>query len=397
MIERIIEFSAHNRFLILSLTAGALLGALWSVRHIPLDAVPDLSDTQVIVFSRWDRSPDILEDQVTYPIVTALLGAPKVKAIRGFSDFGYSYVYVIFEDGTDLYWARSRVLEYLSKILARLPDGVRTEIGPDATSVGWVYQYALVDRTGQYDLAQLRSLQDWYLRYHLQAVPGVAEVAAVGGFTKQYQVNVDPTRLLAYGIPLTQVIDAVRKSNSEVGGRLMEFAGTEYMVRGRGYIENVDDIARAVVGSDAKSGTPILVKNVADVVIGPDMRRGVADLDGLGDTVGGVVVMRQGENAPVVIERVKAKLEELKSTLPPGVELVTTYDRSNLIRRAVDTLLDALREEMVIVSVVILLFLWHIPSAIVPIVTIPVAVLLAFIPMYLMGLSSNIMSLAGIA
>jgi len=397
MIERIIELSAHNRFLVLLLTAAALIGAAWSVRHIPLDAVPDLSDTQVIVFSRWDRSPDILEDQVTYPIVTALLGAPKVKAIRGFSDFGYSYVYVIFEDGTDLYWARSRVLEYLSKILARLPEGVRTEIGPDATSVGWVYQYALVDRTGQYDLAQLRSLQDWYLRYHLQAVPGVAEVAAVGGFTKQYQVSVDPTRLLAYGIPLTQVIDAVRQSNSEVGGRLMEFAGTEYMVRGRGYVQNVADIERAVVGTDAKSGTPVLVKNVADVALGPDMRRGVADLDGLGDTVGGIVVMRQGENAPAVIDRIKAKLEELKPTLPPGVEVVTTYDRSDLIRRAVDTLLHALREEMVIVSLVILLFLWHIPSALVPIVTIPVAVLLAFIPMYWMGLSSNIMSLAGIA
>ncbi|MDX2166257.1 MAG: CusA/CzcA family heavy metal efflux RND transporter, partial [Deltaproteobacteria bacterium] len=397
MIERIIEFSAHNRVLVLLLTGVALAGAYWSVRHVPLDAIPDLSDTQVIVFSRWDRSPDILEDQVTYPIVTALLGAPKVKAIRGFSDFGYSYVYVIFEDGTDLYWARSRVLEYLSKILPRLPDGVRTEIGPDATSVGWVYQYALVDRTGQYDLAQLRSLQDWYLRYHLQSVPGVAEVAAVGGFTKQYQVNVDPTRLLAYNLPLTQVIDAVRKSNDETGGRLMEFAGTEYMVRGRGYLKGVDDLAQAVVGVDAKSGTPVLLRNVADVTIGPDIRRGVADLDGLGDTVGGVVVMRHGENALNVIARVKARLDELRPTLPPGVELVTTYDRAGLIERAVDTLLAALSEEMVIVSLVILVFLWHIPSALIPIVTIPVAVCLAFIPLYFFGFSSNIMSLAGIA
>jgi Cu(I)/Ag(I) efflux system membrane protein CusA/SilA len=397
MIERIIEFSAHNRVLVLLLTAVALAGAWWSMRHVPLDAIPDLSDTQVIVFSRWDRSPDILEDQVTYPIVTALLGAPKVKAIRGFSDFGYSYVYVIFEDGTDLYWARSRVLEYLSKILPRLPDDVRTEIGPDATSVGWVYQYALVDRTGQYDLAQLRSLQDWYLRYHLQSVPGVAEVAAVGGFTKQYQVNVDPTRLLAYNLPLTQVIDAVRKSNNEAGGRLMEFAGTEYMVRGRGYLKGVDDLAQAVVGIDAKSGTPILLRNVADVVIGPDIRRGVADLDGLGDTVGGVVVMRHGENALAVIERIKARLDELRPTLPPGVEIVTTYDRAGLIDRAIDTLLAALSEEIIIVSLVILVFLWHIPSALIPIVTIPVAVCLAFIPLYFFGFSSNIMSLAGIA
>ncbi|HSP98760.1 MAG TPA: CusA/CzcA family heavy metal efflux RND transporter [Candidatus Dormibacteraeota bacterium] len=397
MIERIIEFSARNRVLVLVLIGVALAAAWWTVRHVPLDAIPDLSDTQVIVFSRWDRSPDILEDQVTYPIVTALLGAPKVKAIRGFSDFGYSYVYVIFEDGTDLYWARSRVLEYLSKILPRLPEGVRTEIGPDATSVGWVYQYALVDRTGQYDLAQLRSLQDWYLRYHLQAVPGVSEVAAVGGFAKQYQVNVDPTRLLAYGIPLPQVIDAVRKSNNEVGGRLMEFAGTEYMVRGRGYLKGVDDLAQAVVGVEAKSGTPVLLRNVADVVVGPDIRRGVADLDGLGDTVGGIVVMRQGENALDVIDRVKARLEELKPSLPPGVEVVTTYDRSGLIERSIDTLLHALSEEMLIVSLVILIFLWHVPSALIPIITIPVAVFLAFIPFYYLGLSANIMSLAGIA
>lgn len=397
MIERIIDFSAHNRVLVLILTAAALAGAWYSIRHVPLDAIPDLSDTQVIVFSRWDRSPDILEDQVTYPIVTALLGAPKVKAIRGFSDFGYSYVYVIFEDGTDLYWARSRVLEYLSKILPRLPEGVRTEIGPDATSVGWVYQYALVDRSGQHDLAQLRSLQDWYLRYHLQAVPGVAEVAAVGGFARQYQVNVDPTRLLAYGIPLTQVIDAVRKSNAEVGGRVMDFAGTEFMVRGRGYLKAVDDLAQAVVGVEAKTGTPILLRNVADVTVGPDIRRGVADLDGLGDTVGGIIVMRQGENALDVINRVKARIEQLKPSLPPGVEVVTTYDRSGLIARSIDTLLHALSEEMIIVSLVILLFLWHIPSAIIPIVTIPVSVFLAFIPFYYLGLSANIMSLAGIA
>ena len=397
MVERIIEWSARNRVLVLVLTMVAVVGALWTVRHMPLDAIPDLSDTQVIVYSRWDRSPDILEDQVTYPIVTALLGTPRVKAIRGFSDFGFSYVYVIFQDGTDLYWARSRVLEYLSKILPRLPEGVRTELGPDATSVGWVYQYALVDTSGTHDLAKLRSLQDWYLRYHLQAVPGVAEVATVGGFVKQYQVSVDPNRLLAYDVPLTRVIDAIRKSNQEVGGRLLEFAGAEYMVRGRGYIRSVEDIESVVVGDDARSGTPILVKHVANVALGPDLRRGVADLDGLGDTVGGIVIMRHGENALAVIERVRHALDELRPTLPAGVEVITTYDRSGLIRRAIDTLRHALAEEMVIVSAVILLFLWHIPSAIIPIVTIPVSVLLAFIPMYFMGLTANIMSLAGIA
>jgi len=397
MIERIIEFSARNKFLVLLLTGAALLAAAWTVKRLPLDALPDLSDTQVIVYSRWDRSPDILEDQVTYPVISALLGAPKVKAIRGFSDFGYSYVYVIFEDGTDLYWARSRVLEYLSKILPRLPEGVKTEIGPDATSVGWVYQYALKDVSGKHDLAELRSLQDWYLRYHLQAVPGVAEVAAVGGFVKQYQVNVDPNLLVAYNIPLTQVIDAVRKGNQEVGGRVLEFGGTEYMVRGRGYVKHKDDIEKIPVGVDARTGTPILLRNVAKIALGPDIRRGVADLDGLGDTVGGVVVMRQGENALNVIERVKKKIEELKPTLPEGVEIVDTYDRSGLINRSIATLLHSLKEEMLIVSLVILLFLWHVPSAIVPIVTIPISVFLAFIPLYFMGVTVNIMSLAGIA
>ncbi|MCC6766325.1 MAG: efflux RND transporter permease subunit [Deltaproteobacteria bacterium] len=397
MIERVIEFSARNRVLVLLLTGVAVFVAVWTTRHIPLDAIPDLSDTQVIVYSRWDRSPDILEDQVTYPIATALLGAPKIKAVRGFSDFGYSYVYVIFEDGTDLYWARSRVLEYLSKILPRLPEGVRTEMGPDATSVGWIYQYALVDRSGKHSLAELRSLQDWYLRYHLQAVPGVAEVAAVGGFVKQYQVNADPNLLLAYGIPLTKLVDAVRKGNNEVGGRLLEFAGTEYMVRGRGYVRSVRDIEDIVVSIDEKTGTPVLVRQVAKVTLGPDIRRGVADLDGLGDTVGGVIVMRQGENALNVIRRVQARLQELAPSLPDGVEIVTTYDRSALIERAIDTLLHSLGEEVLIVSAVILVFLWHIPSAVIPIVTIPVSVLLAFIPMYAMGLTSNIMSLAGIA
>jgi copper/silver efflux system protein len=397
MVEKIIEFSAKNRFLVLTLVTAALFGAGWAVKRIPLDAIPDLSDTQVIIYSRWDRSPDVLEDQVTYPIVSALLGAPKVKAIRGLSDFGYSYVYVIFEDGTDLYWARSRVLESLSKILPRLPEGVKTEIGPDATSIGWVYQYALLDTSGRRDLAELRSLQDWFLRYHLQAVPGVAEVAAVGGFVKQYQVNVDPNLLLAYDVSMTQVIDAVRKSNQEAGGRVLEFAGTEYMVRARGYIQGKEDIEKIPVSADARTGTPILVRDVARVALGPDIRRGVADLDGLGDTVGGIVIMRQGENALQVIDAVKQKIKDLEPSLPVGVQIVATYDRSDLIHRAIKTLVHALTEEMVIVSLVILLFLWHIPSALVPIITIPVSVFLAFIPLYFMGVTSNIMSLAGIA
>src|SRR5438874_2214383 len=281
MINNIIEFSGRNKFIVFVLVAAAVAAGWWSMRNVPLDAIPDLSDTQVIIYSRWDRSPDILEDQVTYPIISALLGAPKVKAIRGVSDFGYSYVYVIFQDGTDLYWARSRVLEYLSKILPRLPEGVQTELGPDATSVGWVYQYALVDRSGKHDLAALRSLQDWFLRYHLQAVPGVAEVAAVGGFVKQYQINADPDLLLAYGIPLPELVTAVRKGNADVGGRLLEFAGTEFMVRGRGYIQSLADIENIVVKVDEKTGTPVLVKQLAKVTLGPDLRRGIADLDGL--------------------------------------------------------------------------------------------------------------------
>jgi copper/silver efflux system protein len=395
MIRRIIEFSAHNKFLVLLLTAAALAGAIYATRHIPLDAIPDLSDTQVIVYSRWDRSPDVIEDQVTYPIISAMLGAPKVKAIRGFSDFGFSYIYLIFQDGTDLYWARTRTLEYLSKIQPMLPEGVRTEIGPDATGVGWVYQYALADRTGQNDLSDLRSFQDWYLRYWLQAVPGVAEVASIGGFQKQYQVHVDPRSLAAHQVMLPDVIEAIRAGNEDVGGRLVEFSGAEYMVRGRGYAQSIEDLEAIVVGQDAR-GTPVRLRDVARVVLGPDIRRGVADLDGEGDTVGGIVIMRHGENALDVIDRVKQKIEEVRPSLPPGVELLTTYDRSELIRSSIDTLKHELVMEMIIVSAVILIFLWHIPSAVVPIVTIPVSVFLAFIPMYLMGVNANIMSLAGI-
>jgi Cu(I)/Ag(I) efflux system membrane protein CusA/SilA len=397
VIDKIIEFSARRKYLVLVLAVAAVLAAVWCVKRVPLDAIPDLSDTQVIIYSRWDRSPDVIEDQVTYPVVTALLGAPHVKLIRGFSDFGYSYVYVIFEDGTDLYWARSRVLEYLSKIQSQLPEGVHTEIGPDATSVGWVYQYAVVDKSGKHNLAELRSLQDWHLRYELQSVPGVAEVASVGGFVKQYQVNVDPNRLRAYNVPLTQVIEAVRGGNEETGGRVLEFAGTEYMVRGHGYAKSAEDIEKIAVGVDRKTGTPILVKNIGKVELGPDMRRGVTDFNGLGDTVGGIVIMRQGENALAVIDRVKARLKEIKPTLPEGVEIAPTYDRSELIERAIHTLKHTLTEEMIIVSLIILIFLWHIPSALVPILTIPISVVLAFIPFYFMGMTANIMSLAGIA
>ncbi len=395
-VEKIIEFSAHNKFLILILTGAAILAAVWSASHIPLDAIPDLSDTQVIIYSRWDRSPDIIEDQVTYPIVSGMLGAPRVKAIRGFSDFGFSYVYVIFHDGTDIYWARSRTLEYLSKILPTLPEGVKTELGPDATGVGWVFQYALVDTSGQHDLQELRSFQDWYLRYHLQAVPGVAEVASLGGFVKQYQLTIDPNRLLAYDVPISRVVEAVRKGNQEVGGRLLEFSGAEYMIRGRGYAKSVEDFEQIVVATD-EQGTPVLIKQLGTVSLGPQIRRGIADLNGDGDVVTGTVIMRYGENALNVITRVKAKLKEIESSLPAGVKVIVIYDRSNLIVRAIETLKNQLVEEMIIVSLVILFFLWHIPSAIIPIVTIPIAVLLSFIPLYGMKLTSNIMSLSGIA
>jgi len=396
MIDRIIEFSARNRFLVILFVAAAATAGWWSLRTIPLDAIPDLSDTQVIVYSRWDRSPDILEDQVTYPIVSAMLGAPRVKDVRGYSDFGYSYVYIIFEDGTDLYWARSRTLEYLSKILPRLPQGVETELGPDATGVGWVFQYALVDTSGRHDLAELRSLQDWFLRYQLQAVPGVAEVAPLGGFVRQYQVNVDPNRLAAYGVPIAKVVEAVRGGNNDVGGRLVEMTGREYMVRGRGYARSRQDLESISLGATA-SGAPILVRDVGTVALGPDIRRGVADLDGKGDVVSGIVVMRQNENALRVIERVKAKLKEIEPGLPAGVKVVTAYDRSELILASIDNLKHTLIEELSVVAMVILIFLWHIPSAVIPILTIPVTVLIAFVPMRAMRMSSNIMSLGGIA
>jgi Cu(I)/Ag(I) efflux system membrane protein CusA/SilA len=394
-LQRVIRFSAENRWLVMAASLALILLSFWTMRTIPMDALPDLSDTQVIVYSKWDRSPDIVEDQVTYPVVTSLLGAPKVKAVRGLSDFGFSYVYVIFEDGTDIYWARSRVMEYLSKITSQLPPGVQTSIGPDATSVGWVYQYALVDHSGKHSADELRSLQDWFVRYGIQSAPGVAEVATVGGQARQFQVQVNPNKLAAYKIPIDAVISAVKSANSEVGGRLVEYSGREYMVRGRGYVKSTQDLEQAVLR--AENGTPVKLSEVATVSLGPEMRRGLTDLDGHGDVVGGIVVMRQGENALKVIERVKARIADLKQGLPEGVEIITTYDRSELIHNAIDTVKHKLIEEMIIVSIIILVFLWHVPSALVPIITIPVSVALAFIPMFGMGQNANLMSLAGIA
>ena len=396
MIDWIIEFSGRNKFIVLILTGFAVLAGIWSMMNVPLDAIPDLSDTQVIVYSRWDRSPDIMEDQVTYPIITTMLGVPRVKAIRGFSDFGYSFVYIIFEDGTDIYWARSRTLEYLSGVLPRLPEGVKVELGPDATGVGWVFQYAILDTTGKHALDELRSLQDWFLRYQIRAVPGVAEVAPLGGFVRQYQVNLDPNRLQAYNIPLMKVVEAIRQGNNDVGGRLVEFSGAEYMVRGRGYAKSVNDVGNIVLAS-SPSGVPIRVWDVGNVVLGPDIRRGIADWNGEGDVVSAIVVMRQGQNALDVINRVKEKLKEIEPGLPEGVKIVSAYDRSELILRSIENLKVTLTEEMIVVSLVILIFLWHIPSAFIPVVSIPLAVIISFIPMRMMGLTSNIMSLGGIA
>ena len=395
MINRIIDFSVNNKVIVFILVAAACLVGWWSMQHLPLDAVPDLTDTQVIIYSRWDRSPDIMEDQVTYPIVSAMVGAPKVKSVRGFSDFGYSYVYIIFEDGTDIYWARSRTLEYLSGVLPRLPEGVKTEMGPDATGLGWVFQYVLVDPTGKHSLEDLRSYQDWYLRYYLKAVPGVAEVAPVGGFVRQYQVNVDPNRLQAYNLSISRVAKAVQTGNKEVGGRLIEFGGTEYMVRGRGYARSLQDFENIVL-TVSDDGTPIRIKDIGQVVKGPDYRRGVTDLDGTGEAVSGIIVMREGQNALDVIERVKAKLKEIEPGLPSGVQVVPIYDRSDLIQRAIGNMKSTLVEVLITVSLVIMIFLWHFPSAIIPVITIPVAVLISFIPFRMMGVTANIMSLGGI-
>src|SRR5205807_3194439 len=396
MIEKIIEGSARNKFLVFLMVIFLGAWGLWALKNTPLDAIPDLSDVQVIIYTPWmGRNPTIIEDQVTYPIVTTMISAPRVKSVRGFSDFGYSYVYIIFEDGTDIYWARSRVLEYLNQASGRLPSGVTPTLGPDASGVGWVFQYALIDESRKYDLAQLRSLQDWYLRYQIGSVEGVAEVASVGGFVRQYQVNLDPNKLAAYRLPVKSVIDAIRMSNNDVGGRSIELSGTEYMVRGRGYIRSIKDLE--AVGVGMSGGTPITLGNVSQISVGPDMRRGLAELDGNGEVVGGVVIMRYGENALKVIERVKAKIKEITPSLPPGVKLITTYDRSDLIQRSIATLKEKLIEEIVIVSVVSLIFLFHVRSAFVAILTLPIAILLSFISMYYLKLTSNIMSLGGIA
>jgi len=397
VIARLIEKSARNPVLVILGVLLLMTGGVWAVFAVPLDAIPDLSDVQAIVFTEWPgRSPTLIEDQITYPIVTSLLAAPGVKRVRGVSEYGFSYVYVIFQDHIDLYWARSRVLEYMQKLTGKLPVGITPTLGPDATGVGWVYQYALVDESGAHDLAQLRSLQDWYLRYKLESVPGVAEVASVGGFVKQYQIEVDPNTLAAYRLPITTVIQAVRNSNAEVSGRVLEMTGTEYVIRGLGYFRSIEDIELVTVGTDGR-GTPILVRDIARVQLGPEQRRGVAELDGKGQTVGGMVIMRAGENALGVIERVKARLEEIKPSLPNGVRIVPTYDRSDLILRAIAVLREKLVEESIIVSVIATLFLFHFRSALVVILILPVAVLLSFIPMAYLKVTSNIMSLGGIA
>jgi Cu(I)/Ag(I) efflux system membrane protein CusA/SilA len=397
MIGRLIDLCVRHRWLVLLAYAAVALVAVAAMRRVPVDAIPDLSDPQVIVFTEWPgRSPTLVEDQVTYPIASALLAAPRVAAVRGYSMFGMSFIYVLFDEGTDVYWARSRVLEYMSALGARLPEGAMPTIGPDATGIGWTFEYALVDHSGKHDLAELRTLQDFVLRYALESVPGVAQVATVGGYERQYQITLDPEKLRAFGVTVEEIAAAVRQSNGEVGGRLLEMSGREYYVRGRGYLQNIAQLGAVVVKTSAQ-GTPVCVRDVGNVRFGPDLRRGVAELDGKGETVGAIVMSRHGENAHDVIRRVKEKIEELRHSLPDGVELVTTYDRTSLIERAIATLRSALVEEAIVVSAVILLFLLHLRSAMLPILSLPLAVLLSFIPMYLLGVPATIMSLGGIA
>jgi Cu(I)/Ag(I) efflux system membrane protein CusA/SilA len=397
MIENVIAWSSRNKFFIYLGLFFVVVWGVWALKNTPLDAIPDLSDKQVIVFTDWQgRDPQLVEDQVTYPIVTALISAPHVKVVRGYSFFGLSFVYVIFDDSTDLYWARSRVVEYMQGLQGNLPEGVTPTLGPDATGVGWVYMYALIDKSGQHDLAQLRSIQDWDIRYWLEGVPGVSEVASLGGFVKQYQVDINPDTLLAYHLPINRVIEAIRRSNNDVGGRVVEYTGREYMVRGIGYIRSVADLQKVVVGTNG-SGTPIYLSDVANVHLGPDIRRGMADLNGEGQVTGGVVVARYGENALALINRIKEKIAQVKSSLPAGVDIVPVYDRSELILRSIATLRGKLIEEFIIVSIVCLIFLFHVRSALVVIITLPVAILMMFIAMYYIHLNSNIMSLSGIA
>ncbi|HKJ69137.1 MAG TPA: efflux RND transporter permease subunit [bacterium] len=395
MIEKVIEWSINNRFLVIVATIVLIGAGYFAITHTPLDAIPDLSDVQVIIKTEYPgQAPQVVEDQVTYPITTAMMSVPYSKTVRGYSMFGTSFVYIIFEDGTDMYWARSRVLEYLSTLADRLPDGVTPQLGPDATGVGWVYEYTV--ESNRHSLDQLRSLQDWYLRYELLSVDGVAEVASIGGFVKQYQVEVDPNKLAAYNIPLKHVIMQIKKSNQDVGGRVLEMGETEYMVRGLGYIEDIEDFRQIPLGVD-NSGTPIQLRQVADIHLGPELRRGIAERDGLGETVGGIIVMRYGENALKVIQDVKQKLEELKPGLPEGVEIIPVYDRSGLIVRAVKNLWQKLGEEMLVVSLVIIAFLLHLRSSFVILVTLPLGILASFLVMYFQGINANIMSLGGIA
>ncbi|WP_339616341.1 efflux RND transporter permease subunit [uncultured Gilvimarinus sp.] len=397
MIESIIRWSVSNRFFVLLATAILVGVGLFSLKKTPVDALPDLSDVQVIIKTSYPgQAPQVVEDQVTYPLTTAMLSVPGAVTVRGYSFFGDSYVYIIFDEDTDLYWARSRVLEYLSQVAPLLPDAAKPQLGPDATGVGWVYIYSLIDRTGQNDLSQLRSLQDWFLKFELQTVPGVSEVAALGGMVKQYQVTVDPEKLRAFGIPLSHIQMAIKRANQEVGASVVEMAEAEYMVRASGYLENESDIASIPLGVN-ENGTPLLLKDVADIGLGPQMRRGIAELNGEGEVVGGVVVMRFGENAQTTIDGVKAKLEQLKQGLPEGVEIVTVYDRSGLIEKAVENLWHKLLEEFIVVALVCMVFLFHVRSSLVAIVSLPVGILTAFIIMHAQGINANIMSLGGIA
>ena len=397
MIAGLIRWSIQNRVLVLIMTVLVTAWGLYSVRQTPVDALPDLSDVQVIIKTSFPgQAPQVVEDQVTYPLTTAMLSVPKAVTVRGYSFFGDSFVYIIFEDGTDLYWARSRVLEYLSQVSGQLPGNAKPALGPDATGVGWVFEYALVDRSGQHDLAQLRSLQDWFLKYELQTVPGVAEVATIGGMVRQYQVVVDPDKLRAFGITLAKIKMAIQRGNQETGGSVIEMGEAEYMVRASGYLQNLDDLSNIPLGVNAQ-GTPLLLADVAEIRLGPQMRRGIAELNGEGEVVGAVVVMRWGENALTTIEAVKERLAELQRSLPDGVEIVTTYDRSDLIERAVETLEGKLLEEFIVVALVCAVFLFHLRSSAVIILSLPVGILVAFIVMKQQGINANIMSLGGIA
>jgi Cu(I)/Ag(I) efflux system membrane protein CusA/SilA len=398
MIAKIIEFSARNKFAVFLMMALAIIWGLWALKHTPLDALPDLSDTQVIIYTEWTgRSPDLVEDQITYPITSTLLAAPKVQAVRGYSFLGSSFIYVIFEEGTDIYWARSRILEYLQAVKNKIPSDVNPVLGPDATSLGWGFSYAVVDETGGHDLSELRSIQDYLIKLGLESVPGVSQVASIGGFVKQYQITVDPNRLSAYNIPITKVMEAVKKSNRDVEGRVLELSGAEYMIRGRGYVKGIQDLESIAVGAST-GGTPIYLKDVARIQLGPEIRRGLAELDGRGEVAGGIVIVRSGENVLNVIERVKEKInKDIAPSLPKGVKIVTTYDRSDLIMRSMSTLKEEIIKLIIAVSVVCLVFLFHLPSALVVILTLPIAMLMAFISMYYLGVTSNVMSLSGIA